>query len=75
VKGFLKNAIPFFDATYEVLKNLEKANYKNKYHRYKELFPHLCLSHRNKRHIVSYELHMTTDGTTFIDRMEKISDG
>jgi hypothetical protein len=23
VKGFLKNAIPFFDASYEVLKNLE----------------------------------------------------
>jgi hypothetical protein len=72
VKGFLKNAIPFFDASYEVLKNLEKANYKNKYHRYKELFPNLCLSHRNKDHIVSYELQMTTDGSTFINRMEKI---
>jgi len=51
---------------------LEKANYKNKYHRYKELFPNLCLSHRNKDHIVSYELQMTTDGSTFINRMEKI---
>jgi hypothetical protein len=72
VKGFLKNAIPFFDASYEVLNNLKKSNYKNKYHKYKELFPCLCLLHRSRDHIVSYELHMTMDGSTFIDRIEKI---
>jgi hypothetical protein len=72
VKGFLKNAIPFFDVSYGVMNNLEKSDYKNKYHRYEELFPCLCLLHRNKDHTVSYELHMTTDGSTFIDRIEKI---
>jgi hypothetical protein len=72
LKRFLKNAIPFFDTSYEVLNNLEKSNYKNKYNKYKELFPCLCLSHRNRDHIVSYELHMIMDGSTFIDRIEKI---
>ena len=28
--------------------------------------------HRNKDNVVSYELHMTTDGSTFLDRIEKI---
>ena len=73
LKGFLKDAIPFLNASYELLKSLEKSNYKDKkYHRHKELFPCLCLFHRNKDHIVSYELHMTIDGSTFLDRIEKI---
>jgi hypothetical protein len=73
VKGFLKDAIPFFDASYEILNNLQKSNYKDKkYHRHKELFPCLCFSHRNKDHMVSYELHIANDGSTFLDRIEKI---
>ena len=73
LKGFLKDAIPFLNASYELLKSLEKSNYKDKkYHRHKELFPCLCLFHRNKDHIVSYELHMTIDGSTFLERIEKI---
>ena len=52
---------------------LQKSNYKvKKYHRHKELFPCLCLLHGNKDHTVSYELHMTIDGSTFLDRIEKI---
>ena len=73
VKGFLKDAIPFLKTSYEILNSLQKSNYKDKkYHRHKELFPCLCLLHRNKDHIVSYELHMTIDGSTFLDRIEKI---
>jgi hypothetical protein len=73
VKGFLKDATPFFKASYEILNNLQRSNYKDKrYHRHKELFPCLCQLHRNKDHVVSYELHMTTDGSTFLDRIEKI---
>jgi hypothetical protein len=73
VKGFLKDAIPFLKASYEILNSLQKSNNKDKkYHRHKELFPCLCLSHRNRDHIVSYELHMTIDGSTFLDRVEKI---
>jgi hypothetical protein len=73
LKGFLKDAIPFLKASYEILNSLQISNYKDKkYHRNKELFPCLCLLHRNKDHLVSYELHMTKDGSTFLDRIEKI---
>jgi len=72
VKRFLKDAIPLFDASYEILNNLQKSIHKNKYDWNKELFPRLCLMHRNKDNVVSYELHMTTGGSTFLDRIEKI---
>ena len=71
LKRFLKDAIPLFDASYEILNKLQKPIH-NKYDWRKELFPRLCLIHRNKDHMVSYELHMTTDGSTFLDRIEKI---
>jgi hypothetical protein len=72
VKRFLKDAIPLFDASYEILNNLQKSIHKNKYDWNKELFPRLCLMHRNKDNVVGYELHITTDGSTFLDRIEKI---
>jgi hypothetical protein len=72
VKRFLKDAIPLFDASYEIVNKLQKSIHKNKYDWHKELFPWLCLMHRNKDHMVSYELHMTADGSTFLDRIEKI---
>ena len=71
LKGFLKDAIPFLKTSYEILNSLQKSNHKGKKH-HKELFPCLCLLHRNRDHIVSYELHMTIDGSTFLDRIEKI---
>jgi hypothetical protein len=39
VKRFLKNAIPFFDTSYEVLNNLEKSNYKKNIISIKNYFP------------------------------------
>jgi hypothetical protein len=30
LKGFLKDAVPFFKASYEILNNLQKSNYKDK---------------------------------------------
>ncbi len=73
LKSFVTNAIPFFDMSYEVLNNLEKPRYKDKYRFYKELSPRICISHTNKHsRIVRYELHMLSDGSTFIERIEGI---
>jgi hypothetical protein len=73
IRKFLNNAIPFFDACYWVLHNLETLKCKNKYRKDKQLFPGVCLSHKNKHHEISYELHMTSGGTTILDRIEKIN--
>jgi hypothetical protein len=73
LKRFVTNAIPFFDMSYEVLNNLQKPKYKDKYRFYKELSPRICISHTNKHsHIVRYELHMLSDGSTFIERIEGV---
>ena len=72
LKAFIRNAIPFFDTSYELLNNLERPKYKGKYHSFTQFSPSICLSHRNKDHTVNYELHMITDGSTFIERVEKI---
>ena len=37
VKRFLKDAIPLFDASYEILNNLQKSIHKNKYDGNKDL--------------------------------------
>ena len=75
LKRFVTNAIPFFDTGYEVLNNLEKPRYRDKYRFYKELSPRICISHTNKHnHIVRYELHMLSDGSTFIERIEGVED-
>jgi hypothetical protein len=72
LKRFLKNAIAFFDTSYELLSKLEKAKYKDKYPLHTGLSPKILLSYRNKDHVVSYELCMGSDGSTFIDRVEGI---
>jgi hypothetical protein len=75
LKSFVTNAIPFFDMSYEVLNNLEKHRYRDKYRFYKEISPRICISHTNKHsHMVRYELHMLSDGSTFIERIEGLVD-
>jgi hypothetical protein len=72
LKGFLKKAIAFLDTSYELLNKLEKPKYKDKYPLYTGLSPLILLSYRNKDRKVSYELYMGSDGSTFIDRVERI---
>jgi hypothetical protein len=72
LKGFLKKAIAFLDTSYELLNKLEKPKYKDKYPLHTGLSPLILLSYRNKDHIVSYELYMGSDGSTFIDRVERL---
>ncbi len=75
LKRFVTNAIPFFDTGYEVLNNLEKPRYRDKYRFYKELSPRICISYTIKHsHIVRYEMHMLSDGSTFIERIEGVED-
>ena len=74
LKGFIKDAVSFFDTYYELLNRFERPNVKHKEKRphHKKLSPYLYLSHRSKNHIISYELYMKPDGATFIDRVEDI---
>ena len=74
LKGFIKDAVSFFDTYYELLNRFERPNYKHKEKRplLKKLSPYLYLYHRGKNHIISYELYMKPDGATFIDRVEDI---
>ena len=75
LKRFVTNAIPFFDMSYEVLNNLEKPKYRDKYRLNKELSPRIYILHTVKHSpIVRYELHMLSDGSTFIDRMEGVEE-
>ena len=61
--------------SYEVLNNLEKPKYRDKYRFYKELSPRICISYTIKHsHIVRYELHMLSDGSTFIERIEGLEE-
>jgi hypothetical protein len=46
--------------------------YNNNIGPYTGLSPKILLSYRNKDHRVSYELYMGSDGSTFIDRVERI---
>jgi hypothetical protein len=76
LKGFVTNAIPFFNIDYEVLNNLEKPRHRDKYSFDKRLSPRICISYTIKHsHIVKYELHMLSDGSTFIERIEGIEEG
>jgi hypothetical protein len=71
LKSFLKNAISYFDTIYQFLNNLEKSKDKEKYRFHKQFSPSVQLSNR-KGHIISYELYMASDGSTLIDRAERI---
>ena len=73
LKRFLSNVIPFFHTSYELPNTLEKPKREGKYRLFRELCPQIRISHRNKDHqMVSYELHMHSDASTFIDRIERI---
>jgi hypothetical protein len=72
LKGFLTKAISFLDTSYELLSKLERPKHKGKYPLHTGLSPLIFFSYRNKDHIVSYELYMGSDGSTFVDRVERI---
>lgn len=72
LKGFLKNIIPYFDVIYQLLYSLERPRGKKKYGLDKRLFPDIHLSHNNQGHLIKYDLYMKSDGSTFIDRTEKL---
>jgi hypothetical protein len=72
LKGFLKNVIPYFDAIYQLLHSLERPRCKEKYGLDKQLIPDIHLSHNNQGHLIRYHLYMKSDGSTFIDRTEKL---
>ena len=72
LNGFLRKAIILFDTSYELLSKLEKPKDKGKYPLHTGLSPKILLSYRNKDHRVSYDLHMGSNGSMFIDRVEGI---
>lgn len=72
LKGFLKNVIPYFDAIYQLLHSLERPRGKEKYRLDKQLSPDIHVSHTNQVRLIRYHLYMISDGSTFIDRTEKL---
>ena len=72
LKGFLRNALRYFDIIYELLNSLETSRAKEKRFLHKEFSPHIHLSYSNKDdRMVRYELYMTSDGSTIVDRLER----
>lgn len=71
LKGFLIKVIPSFDIIYQLINSLERPKGKEKVSPNKDIFPDIHISHRNKKHLVIYDLYMLSDGATFIDRTEK----
>ncbi|MDW3605036.1 MAG: hypothetical protein QOK67_08350 [Nitrososphaeraceae archaeon] len=72
LKEFVTNLIPYFEVLYKLINSLERPRSKERFFLNKKLSPDIHFSHRNKEHLVSYDLHMMSDGATFIDRTEKI---
>ena len=70
--AFLRLGAPYFDKIYQLLNSLERPRNREKYRLAKELFPDMHVSHYGKGNLLKYDLYMTTDGSTFIDRTEKI---
>ena len=71
LKGFLKDTIPHFDVIYELINSLETSRGKDKRRAHKELSPHIHFSRSNKDLMLSYDLYMASDGSTFIYRTER----
>ena len=72
LKAFLKNTISYFRIIFEVLSDLQRSKNVGKRQLQKEFNPFILILHHNKDHIISYDLYMALDGTTFIDRLERI---
>ncbi len=72
LKSFLRLVAPYFDKIYKLLNSLERPRNREKYKLAKELFLDMHVSHCSKGGLFKYDLYMTTDGSTFIDRTEKI---
>lgn len=72
LKEFVTNVIPYFEVIYKLINSLERPRNKERFFLNKKLSPDIHFEHRNKEHLVSYDLHMISDGATFIDRTEKI---
>ena len=72
LKEFVTNLIPYFEVIYKLINSLERPRSKERFFLNKKLSPDIHFSHRNKEHLVSYDLPMMSDGATFIDRTEKI---
>lgn len=72
LKEFVTNLIPYFEVIYKLINSLERPRSKERFFQHKKLSPDIHFSHRNKEHLVIYDLHMMSDGATFIDRTEKI---
>ena len=72
LKEFVTNLIPYFEVIYKLINSLERPRSKERFFLNKKLSPDIHFSHHNKEHLVSYDLHMMSDGATFIDRTEKI---
>ena len=72
LKSFLKNAISYFGIIFELKTDLQKSKRVRKRQLYKEFNPFILILHHNKDHIISYDLYMASDGTTLIDRLERV---
>ena len=72
LKEFIINVIPSFDAVYKLINSVERPKSKKRFVFNNKLSPDIHFSHRNKAHLVSYDLYMMSDGASFIDRIEKI---
>lgn len=72
LKGFLKNGISHFGIIFELLNDLHKSKHVEKRQLHKEFNQFILIIHHNKDHAISYNLYMSSDGTTFIDRLESI---
>ena len=72
LKTFLKNAISYFGIIFELLSDLQTSKHMVKRQLHKEFNPFILILHHNKDRTISYDLYMASDGTTLIDRLERI---
>jgi len=72
LKRFPKNITPHLSVIYHLLNSLENKRPNDNYCAYRQLSPDIHLSHSNRNRLIRYDLHMMLDGSTFIDRTEKI---